>query len=177
MDLVIKSLNRVEMSRIIKKTIKTMEVSKNEFNGFISLLTFDEISSPLFVMNPTGKICIADTNYKWLQFAPKNANWWLTVMYNEKNQLIESYFDITKENVFDDNPYFIDMKLDVIIQKNSNPIIVDQEELNVALAQNIITKNEYNLAFKVANQIIDYYIKNKDLYYKTLNKYFKLLTK
>lgn len=175
MDLVIKSLNRTEMSRIISKTIKTIEANKSDFNGFVSLLTFNEISSPLIVTNPSGKICIADKNYKWLQFAPKNANWWLTVMYNEKNNLIESYFDITKENVFCDNPYFVDMKLDVIIPKDEAPIIVDQDEIKDALTQNLITEKEYKKAFKVANKIIDYYIKNKDLYYKILDNYFKLL--
>lgn len=178
MELGIKSLDRNEMTRILEKKIKTIEVHENFFNGMISLLTFLEITDPLYVPSPIGKnVCIIDKNYKWLQFAPKNQNWWLTIMYDENNNIIESYFDITKENIFkDNNPYFIDMKLDVVIPKNSEPIIIDQEELEEILTEKIITLEEYKLAIDIANNIIDNYNNNKELYYKFIEDCFNKLT-
>ena len=100
MELKIKSLKRTEMSRILDKKFSAIEVNEKYFCGIVAMLTFIDIASPLYVPSPIGKVCIADKNYKWLQFAPKNSNWWLTVMFDDKNQIIESYFDITQKKCF-----------------------------------------------------------------------------
>lgn len=90
-----------------------------------------QVESSLSVDSPIGKVTIADNNYKNLIFAPKGKNWWLTVMFDDQDNLIESYFDITKINDFSnpENPYFIDMKLDVCIPNGYEPTIMDEEEL------------------------------------------------
>lgn len=172
-----KSLKRDEWSRFTKKNIKSIRVEEEGFIGTIGLLTIEEVKEPLLVTYPTYSITIADKNYRWLQFAPKNENWWLTVLFDDKEQLIESYFDITKINNFDDedNPTFIDMFLDVILAKERDPIILDEEELKEALDNNLITKEEYDFAFLVAKNIIKGYNKNKAKYYAFIDRYYKKL--
>lgn len=126
-----------------------------------------KVSSPLIVASPTGKVTIANNNYKNIIFAPKNKNWWLTVMFDDKDNIIESYFDITKTNDFSnpENPYFIDMKLDICIPYQKEPTIMDEEELQAAFTQGLITKKDYDTAYLTANKIIEFYNLHKEEYY------------
>lgn len=89
-------------------------------------------------------------------------------MFYNKNNLIESSFDITKENNYDDenNPYFIDMKLDICIPNGDKPYIMDEDELKEALDLNIITESEYNSAFVDAHKIIDIFKREEGNFYK-----------
>lgn len=177
LELVLKSLRRDEWKRFIKKSTKNLRVNEKEFCGTVGLLTIEEIDKPLVVTYPNYKVVIADKNYKWLQLAPKNENWWLTVLYDDKDNLIESYFDITKINHFDDedNPTFLDMFLDVTFSKDREPVILDEDELKEALDQNLITKQEYEFAFFVAKSIIKGYNMNKAKYYAFVDRYYKKL--
>ena len=67
------------------------------------------------------------------------------------------------------------MKLDVVIPLNHEAVILDQDELDEALEDGCITREEYSLAIDTANQIVSNYNSNKDLYYSFIEKYFKLL--
>lgn len=136
--------------------------------GKVCFLNMIKVSSPLAVDSPIGKVTIANNRYKYLIFAPKNQNWWLTIMFHNKNNLIESSFDITKENNYDDenNPYFIDMKLDICIPNGDKPYIMDEDELKEALDLNIITESEYNSAFVDAHKIIDIFKREEGNFYK-----------
>ena len=62
---------------------------------------------------------------------------------------------ITKENNFDNesNPYFIDMKLDVCIPNNDIPYIMDEDELKEALQLELISEDEYSIAYETAHKI------------------------
>ncbi|MDE7094940.1 MAG: hypothetical protein K2O23_00475, partial [Anaeroplasmataceae bacterium] len=93
MRLKLRSLRRDEWKGIIQKDIKSLRIEEEGFCGTIGLLTIKEIEKPLVVSYPTYKVTIADKGYRWLQLAPKNENWWLTVLYDDKDNLIESYFD------------------------------------------------------------------------------------
>ncbi len=173
MKLGIKSLQRSEMERITKKEVNILKVDNEIFKGTVCLLKIIDINAPLIVPSPIGKVRILDKNYRWLQFAPKNENWWLTVMYDDDENIIESYFDITKENNFvnEDDPFFIDMKLDVAIPKRTEASLLDEDELFKALEEKLITQEEYDLAYKTANDIVKKYSENKDKYYEFIDYY------
>lgn len=177
MNLVQKSLRKDEWSLFTKKNLKSIRVKEEGFIGTVGLLTIEAIEKPLFVSYPMYRLCIADKNYKWLQFAPENENWWLTVLFDDKDELIESYFDITKGNSFDDpyNPTFIDMFLDITFSKKREPKLLDEDELKEALDEHLITKEEYDFAFLVAKSIIKGYNKNKAKYYAFIDRYYKKL--
>lgn len=163
------------MSRIKEKDVKTIDIKNNFFDGKIALLNVYNVE-PLIIKYPYGDIKILDNNYKWLEFAPRNSKWWLTVMFDENDNLIESYFDITKENNIDAyNPYFIDIFLDVVIRNDKKIYLLDEDEINNALNKNLITKEEYDLSYETANKIIEFYNKNKEEFYNKIYYYFKLL--
>ena len=179
MILKLRSLRRDEWKSITQKNTKSLKIEEEGFVGTIGLLTIEEIEKPLVVSYPKYNVTIADKGYKWLQFAPKNENWWLTVLYDDKDNLIESYFDITKSNDFEDedNPTFIDMFLDVVFSKEREPVILDEDELKQALDEKLITKQEYEFAFFLAKSIIKGYNRNKAKYYAFIDRFYQKLRK
>ena len=179
MKILSKSLRRDEFKAIRKKEIKTIQVKEEYFNGTISLMTILEVNEPMVISHPNYKVTILDKKYQWLQFAPKNANWWLTVLYDASGSLIESYFDMTKQHNFEDenNPTFLDMFLDVVISEARGPRILDEDELKEALDEKIITKEEFDLVFNLAKNIIQGYNKNKAKYYAFVDCYYHKLQK
>lgn len=177
MKLIQRSLRRDEWKEIKKKEIRLRKIENEHFCGMVSQMKILEVEEPVIIPNRKKPICIADKNYVWLQFAPKNEHWWLTVLYDDKKNVVESYFDITKENNFtnEDNPTFIDMFLDVVLSLDEKPKLLDEDELEEALLEKLITKKEYDLAFLVAKQIIEDYNKNISKYYEFINFYYELL--
>ena len=55
------------------------------------MFTIISIDNAIWIKKDDRQLCIADVGYKWLQFSPENENWWLTVVYNSQEQLVESY--------------------------------------------------------------------------------------
>ena len=163
----IRDLKRNDWKRLKNKTIKIENIENKYFKGKICLLTMNEVEAPLKVDSPVGIVTIADNNYKNIIIAPENDNWWLTVMFDNNNNLIESYFDITRLNNFYDkeNPFFIDMKLAVCIPYNHDPSIMNEEDLKELLENGFITNDDFNKAYDTANKIIQFYNANKDKYY------------
>ena len=175
----IRDLKRDDWSRVTDKTVDVIDYKNEYFEGKICLLKMNNVTSPLMVDSPVGKVTIADNGYKNLIIAPKNKNWWLTIMFDDKGNLIESYFDISLLNNFhnENNPFFIDMKLDVCIPKDHEPSIMDEDDLKEVFDAGMITKDNYDMAYKVANKIIDFYITHKNEYYEFINMMVKNLDK
>ncbi len=174
MELGKRDLRRDDWKRVLKKEVIIEDIKSEYMEGKVCFLNMIKVSEPLTVDSPVGKVMIANDGFKQLIFAPKNKHWWLTVMFDNNNNLIESYFDITKENNFsdEDNPYFIDMKLDICIPNNDKPYIMDEDELKEALNQNLITEEEYNIAYTTANEIVKVFMKNEEKYYKFIWSYY-----
>lgn len=169
-----RDLKRDDWKRITKKQEVIDDIVTDYFEGKICLLDIKEVEAPLSVDSPIGKTIIADNGYKHLIITPKNQNWWLTVMFNNNDELIESYFDITRINCFaTDNPYFIDMKLDVCIPNHGEPTIMDESDLKEVLDKGMITQEDYDNAYLTANKIINFYNNNRAAYYNFINDMYK----
>ena len=171
-----RDLRRDDSKRFIKKEV-IIEDEKNEFfEGKVCYLNMQEVNPPLSVISSVGKVTIADNNYKNLIFAPKGKNWWLTIMFDDQDNIIESYFDITRINDFSnpENPYFVDMKLDICIPYEHEPTIMDEDELKIVYEHGLITKEDYENAYATAKKIISTYNSHKEEYYKYIyNMYHK----
>ena len=175
-----RDLRRDDWKRITEKEVIVEDEKNDFFEGKVCFLDMQKVESPLSVDSPVGKVTIADNNYKNLIFAPKGKNWWLTVMFDDQDNLIESYFDITRTNDFSnsENPYFVDMKLDICIPNGHEPAIMDEEELKEVYEYGLITKEDFENAYNIANKIISTYNLYKDDYYKYIyNMYCKFSNK
>lgn len=155
----------------IKQCLKS--INDDLFKGDVFLNNFIEISDP-FILDKG--LCIQDTGYKWLEFYDYSSKVRLTAIYNNKNEIVEWYFDIAKEIGKEDGiPYEDDMYLDVVLTPNGDILLLDEDELQEALNKNYITKEEFDEAYLTANSLINK-IKGKEVELKIFSdKYLEIM--
>jgi len=111
-----------------------------------------------------------------LEFYDYNSKVRLTAIYNENNEIIEWYFDIArcigKEKGI---PYEDDLYLDVVLGPNGKIILLDEDELKEAFERHEITKQEYEEAYKIAEDLIRKLKDNQNEVLKFTDKYLKVI--
>ncbi len=149
----------------------------NNFNGAIGLLYLKNIIEPAIKIYEDTSVTIVDEGYYWLQFAPNNKNYWLTVMYNQRGEIVQFYFDITESNTILDNgeSWFYDLYLDIVFLPDGKKFLLDEDELYEALNVNDITKEQYDNAYLNANIILEKLNGNVPCLVNFCNKYFHML--
>ena len=159
----IKDMKRSNWPRVLVKEYVARDFEHEGLQGHMSLSVLRELTGPLTIHYPFGDVLIADKDFRWLQIALKGQCFWITAMYDSNEQLINLYFDITNGNCFDnpDNPCFEDMYLD-IVAANNVLMILDQDELDEALENGDINRDEYDHAEKVCRELYKYLTVNID---------------
>ena len=117
----------------------------------------------------TNGLCLIDSGYYIVEVIPKNENYTMRVYFNEKKERLEYYFDISLKNGLDREckiPYYEDLFIDIVVRNNEIEVL-DEDELQEALVIKEISKDEFILANKTRDLLIDS-IKKKN------NKYMKL---
>lgn len=163
---------------ILKKDFTYKEILEENFKGYISLLSMVEVSEDWFVPRRDGtQDCILKNGYKWLSMYPKDKKYALTTIYNDKNEIIEFYFDmINSIGIENEVPYMDDLYLDLVFSRNGDKYILDEDELEEALNQNKITKSEYDTAYETLKYLEEKF-ENKENFEKlieTSNRYLKM---
>lgn len=158
MGLKIKTMDRGSWKRVTEKTYIHSAFSIDEYKGEAGLIKIEKASRPLYVTMDGISLKIADSGFKWLQIGPENQNWWLTVMFNEADEIVQYYFDVTGENIIrsDGSSYFYDMYLDVVLLPDGKIFLLDEDELDEAILTFMIDKNEYSHAYTTAKKIMNY---------------------
>ena len=128
----------------------------DEDDYYISVKKLVHLTKAFYIND--GKVLGMSDGYYIFEIVPKNDNYALRIFLDDKKQVIEYYFDIIKESGIDPEskiPYFNDLYLDVVLEPNSKPYVVDQDELDEALASNDITKEEYDLAIATKDKLLE----------------------
>lgn len=148
-----------------------IEDKKN--NCYISRKKIISIKSPFCTEN-SG--CLINKMYSIIEIVPLDENYCIRLFIDKNKKIILYYFDITLKNGFDINlnsPYYEDLFIDVIFKDNKVSVL-DENELKEALEEKIITTEEFNLAQKVKNQLIESLKSNTNKYMKIdFNQYLK----
>ena len=132
---------------------------------------FSDVKEKILI--PNGK-CILDNNYKWLEFYNYDSRIKLTAIYDENNEIIEWYFDIAREIGKDNGvPYEDDLYLDIVVTPSGDVILLDEDELKEAFDKKEMTKEEYDEAYKIANDLIEKIKNNKNKLNEYTDKYLK----
>lgn len=143
--------------RVNKKGYINKYFNNEDFKGNISLLTAEEVKEKLVITKKGKEVVLIDNNYKWLEVYPdNNKNIALSVAMDEKDQVIQWYFDIARDTLLTEKgvPYIEDLYLDVILYPSGEIELLDEDELQEALEKNDITKEEYDFAYKVSNELV-----------------------
>ena len=115
------------------------------------------------VYNGKTNICIRDNDYEWLEVYPTDGKYAITIMYDDKGNLIEWYFDISKKVGIENGiPFEDDLYLDMIITPDGEKIVIDEEELLEARDNGIITEEDVDSAYKTLKELEDKYANNLD---------------
>ncbi len=125
-------------------------------DGEIGLMRIDAVTPPLVVSSLGQRVTLAAPGYCWLQFAPKGRHWWLTTMFDPAGRLFQHYFDVTDANTLrpDGNSSFDDLFLDVVVCPGMPPVLLDQDECDLALAQGTIDAGQYRRAQQTAQALM-----------------------
>ncbi|MGN1345800.1 MAG: DUF402 domain-containing protein [Eubacteriales bacterium] len=157
MRIKIKHIQRSGWQRVTARRFACLPFEeKNGLSGTAALLCLDSVAAPLWKTVAGQEICIAADGYRWLQIAPENRHWWLTVMLDRTGTIFQYYFDITLENIVcGSDSYFRDLFLDVAALPGGPLELLDQDELDAALANRLISAEQYQLAEKTARVLLE----------------------
>lgn len=133
------------------------------FSGYICRTKLDNIERPIIVNNGIYNLCIVNNDYTWIELFPDNYNYVLTIMFDNNNNLIQWYFDISYKVSLENNiPYGDDLYLDMIITKEEKELILDEDELLKALDKGEITRKDVDNAYQILHYLENKYVSNID---------------
>lgn len=143
-----KYADRLDWHRVLDRNFVCKYFRETQFDGYATLITIHQVKEPLTTIINGGKVLIVDDGYYWMQHFPSQSNYCVTTMFNDKKEMIQWYFDISKKNGISDQgiPFWDDLYLDVIVLPNGKFQIKDEDELEDALNTNEIELEDYYLA-------------------------------
>ena len=148
---------------------------------FITIQKYKNLTDKFTIIDEEGNnITYIDEGYYVVELTPIKENYNIRYYFNQNKEYIDFYIDITLENgIKYKMPYYIDLYLDIIhYPKNNRVEFYDEDELEDALNNKIISKKDYNMAYRVGNKLLKE-INNKTNKYmnidvlKYLNQYYK----
>lgn len=160
------------MQYVEEKNFKYMYINEVDYKGYLSQIHIKKANQP---PKELGEDYIerANSGYKWLEFYPENSNIAMTVCYNNENKILQWYFDIINNvGIENNNPYFEDLYLDVVLTSENKIELLDEDEIEEALRLNDITKCQYDMAYKTAKELIKKIDGKIEQLTKFSNKYF-----
>ena len=172
----IKYLSRKKWSRILERKYYHEYIEDTYFQGEIALIHLLKVKESRSSNLGGKEIIWIDNDYYWLELAPINQNYWVTVMFNEQGKIQQYYFDITDKNIIDEknDSYFYDLYLDVVVS-DKHIYVLDEEELEYAYMQNRITKEQYDKAIRTKNQLVNHLMNHYEDLEKICYQYFHQL--
>ena len=124
--------------------------------AFTSVVAVTSDKNPLVVELDGKPVCFADKGYQWVSYMPLEENWCVWCMYDNHGKVLEWYFDITKGNgVLEGEPCYDDLFLDVALFPDGKTMVLDRDELDQALTEGAITRDEYGLTLSVCDYILN----------------------
>ena len=157
-------------------TDMTVTIVKDEsLNSYITLKEVNDLTKPHKIPVNGRWITKLDKNYTILEYTPLDKLYNVRVHINDKEQILEYYFDIILQNEIrkiegKDIPFYNDLYLDVIYyqkvatQTDNFILLDDRDELKDALNDGKIDQEEYDLAYEVANSLMEELLTNNNIF-------------
>lgn len=152
-----KFVDRSNSIRVSKFKDKTIRIENEEFNGYIYGIFVEKANKKFEVSYKDEEFLILDDGYTWIQLIPLNEHYTVTIMFDEKKEIVQWYIDITNMNGIDSDGriFYDDLYLDVVITKQRRVLLINEDEINHALDNFVITSEQYKNAYKQARDIMD----------------------
>lgn len=143
------------------------------WKGYVSLIKMGRVKQKLTAHYGGQEVCLCDDGYKGVMFLPDGETWCVTAVYNTENEIVEWYFDMTKANGVTEEgvPYFDDLYLDIAVAPDFSVRILDEDELQEALDEQVITQEDYELAYRTCDSVLKTVVTNKEFLVEFLKRY------
>ena len=155
-------------------------VTIKEDDLFITIKKYNKMTDDFILNNLKGApVTYISKGYYVVELTPLKENYNIRFYVDTKKNIVDYYIDMTLENGVEYKmPYYIDLYLDITHYPETDKAeFFDEDELKDALDEGLISKEDYDLAYKVGNKLLTE-IKNKTNKYlnmdiiKYINKYF-----
>jgi predicted RNA-binding protein associated with RNAse of E/G family len=152
-----KYIARSQWQRIKTSKCILFNTYQERFQGYASAIFVERVHEKLICRLDGREFCLVDDGYSWIQRLPAGENWSVTTMFDDKDNIIQWYFDITRQNSIDENgqPFYDDLYLDVVVLPSGEMVLFDEDELLEALESEDITQSDFELAHREAKKIMD----------------------
>lgn len=142
---------------IVNKKFIMSDSNDEKFKGKISLIEIEKLNENFEVIRPNGTTdLVIAKDYKIMTYFPKKEKYCMTAMFDNDWNLKQWYFDIGKSYCKYDGeiPYSEDLYLDLVVLPDGTFYALDENELKEALLNNIVSKEEYDIAFSTMYKIM-----------------------
>jgi uncharacterized protein len=148
--------NHKGWKRILEKQYAQTFIITDEFTGYLSLFHSIKVAESVTKRYNQKEVCILDDGYMWLHQYPLKKNHSITTMFNGDGEIVQWYIDICLEQGTENNvPWMDDLFLDIAVLPSKEVFILDEDELEIAFRERAISKEQYDLAWKEASDIIE----------------------
>ena len=159
-------------------TIKKLE----EKNTYITLKEVKAVEQPYSVYINGERVKKLDKDFTIIEYTPLDKKYNVRIHVNDKKEILEYYFDIIAENKIKDGiPFYNDLYLDVVYfqpaatKEGTYLQLVDCNELEEALKENIIDKEQFDMAYIEAEKLMKELKEKKNWYVnRGLEDYWKI---
>ncbi len=144
-----------EWKSMIKKHREGSFENSSDFKGYVGLLTIDEVSQKQEWNYKNESITVCDNGYKWLTIMPSSDYYCITVMMDSDYKIQVSYIDMIDSQGIDEDgvPFFYDCYLDLVVYPDGYVKVDDRDELDEALQNRDISKEQYDRALQTAEKL------------------------
>lgn len=153
--------SRYDWKRVVDKGYAEKYISTSQFTGYVTLLEMNDVAEPLYMTYNGRTVCIANKGYSWLQQFPDEKHFSVTTVFDSSSQIVQWYIDICRENGYcqTNGPWMDDLFLDLIVLPNGEIIEKDIDELEAARGSEIISDEEFALAWaefdRIKTQVVE----------------------
>ena len=159
-------------------TIKKLE----EKNTYITLKEVKAVEQPYSVYINGERVKKLDKDFTIIEYTPLDKKYNVRIHVNDKKEILEYYFDIIAENKIKDGiPFYNDLYLDVVYfqpaatKEGTYIQLVACNELEEALKENIIDKEQFDMAYIEAEKLMKELKEKKNWYVnRGLEDYWKI---
>ncbi|GAB3066315.1 DUF402 domain-containing protein [Salinicoccus sesuvii] len=150
-----KYLDKRGWRRLLRSDYKEKIINYDGEKVLVGLIDIHKVRSPLTVPILDKKVRVCDNHYKWLQIMSENRSYSITVMYNDKGEVLQYYFDINTQHILElGKARRKDIYLDVLVLPDGRFELVDERDLKRAIKRGYITKEQHDYAYSVANEVM-----------------------
>lgn len=151
-----------------------MQFEDENLDCYTVIKKVNSIDKP-YISTHTGKdVCLLREGYYILEYLPKNNNYGVRVFLNSQKKAVSYYIDIINDIGIDYEKglYYDDLFLDITIDKVNGDIVKvwDEDELQKALDENDITKEQYDIAYYTLRKLLDEIANNSNKYINNNHK-------